>query len=367
MGSLWSEQGIHGLEHRLGGGHRHSGSTALGQASQGDQLETVFSQGGSNRVEGGPPASGTEVHQGSAPYLQLRVLQQGHELLPPALLGRELQQGTTSSAANQRPFMLHKRFNHRQHVGVGHTDLTESLKQGFTGFHEAGGSRLLGSSHGRTTGQAPTQRLNGGLGPQIAQCPCGDLAQTVIVVLQGGEQIIDGGPGGSAEPAEGTGSIAGHGIGLDTGPRITGATLPQGQDQQRNRVGMGAAMTTQPPGRVVLSGGVIRETKPPQGLLLADRISVGGTLLVDIAGGHHGETLRNGLLLAPMLPLAAPRRRHRAGDQQQNALRHLRTQPEASHKKAPLAGGSLTSHQDGSETLRPQLSRQIDQTREAIA
>ena len=256
-----SQQGIHGIEHRHGGGiwggtwggtHPHS-AALFHQTAQSDQLEAVLRQGGGDGFKGVTPAGRTQIHQGGTAHLQLLMLQQMHQLFAPLPLLGELQQSAAGGAADQGALMSHKRLDHRQHLRLRHTDFTEGLKQRFTGFLQPGRAGLLGTGHRRAAGQAPPQRLHGCSGTQITKGAGRCFPQPMVLIFEGGQQVGDGGLGGRPKLAEGTGSIAGYGVFLNTGAGITRAPLAQGLLQQRHRIGVTAAVATQPPGGVVLS------------------------------------------------------------------------------------------------------------------
>ena len=157
------------------------------------------------------------------------MLQQVHQLLTPAGFTGELQQRTAGGAADQRSLVVHERLDHSHHSPVGQADVTERLQQRFTGLLEAGRTRLLGTGHSRAAGQAAPQGRHGLQGAQLAKGAGGRLAQAVVFIFEGGQQLWDGWLSSAAELAEGPGGIAGHGVFLHAGAGIAGPALPQGQ------------------------------------------------------------------------------------------------------------------------------------------
>ena len=214
------------------------------------------------------------------------MVQQLHQGVGPAGLATELQQGPAGGAADQGTPMGREGFDQGDHTRLGDADRPQGLQHGLAGFLQARAVRAGRSSTGWAAGQAPEQHGHRLGGLQLAERAGGRLPQAVIVVVEGSQQLRN--RAGISQLAQGAGGIAGDGVLLDTGAGIPGAPLAQGGQQQGQGLRMAAAVTTQPPGGVVLLRLIFALSKALQRFGLRDRFACCADPGLWIDGSSHG-------------------------------------------------------------------------------
>ena len=212
------------------------------------------------------------------------MVEELHQHGTPAGVTAELEQGAGGGTANDRPAVGGEGLHHGQHLGGGDADVAEGFEEGFAGLDQPWAVAALAAGHLGATGETAAEGCYSFRGLELAEGPGSGFPEAIIGILEGVEQVGDRAERGGRQFAQGPGGIAGHGVFFHPCAGIAGPAQAEGPLEQGHGLGVLAAHAAQPPGSVVLLGGITGLAKAAQGFLLTNRFACLGGAGVSV--GH---------------------------------------------------------------------------------